>query len=148
MPGPESAPNALTSISVWAQSSMEMQGKQLKKDCPTPRRSRQTASWSKPTKCQMQTKCTAMKPHFSALCGTHLDPLPGSSTPGSAFTPDQRRRHQRPHSARCCGHTNTRERWPGSRTRAGTFDVIMLVASTLIGTMAGAYKPGNCAAAR
>ena len=123
-------------------------GKLFKKDCPTPRRSRQTASLSKPTKCQMQTKCTAMKPHFSALCGTLLDPLPGSSTPRSAFTPDQRRRHRRPHSAWCCGHTNTRERWPGSCTRAGMFDIIMLVASTLIGTMAGAYRPGNCATAR
>ena len=46
------------------------------------------------------------------------------------------------------GTLNTRERWSGSRTRAGTFDVIMLVASTLIGTMAGAYRPGNCATAR
>ena len=32
--------------------------------------------------------------------------------------------------------------------KAATADVIMLVASTLIGTMAGAYRPGNCATAR
>ena len=44
--------------------------------------------------------------------------------------------------------TPTPREWSGSRTRAGTFDVIMLVASTLIGTMAGAYRPGNCATAR
>ena len=46
------------------------------------------------------------------------------------------------------GTLNTRERWSGSRPRAGTFDTIIFVASTLIGTMAGAYRPGNCAAAR
>ena len=53
------------------------------------------------------------------------------------------------HTARgVVGTLNTRERWSGSRTRAGTFDVIMCVASTLIGTMAGAYRPGHCATAR
>ena len=46
------------------------------------------------------------------------------------------------------GTLNTRERWSGSRPRAGTVNTMMFVAYTLIGTMAGAYRPGNCATAR
>ena len=46
-------------------------------------------------------------------------------------------------------HTyNTWERWSGLRPRAVTFDIIRFVVSTLIGTMTGAYRPGNCATAR
>ena len=46
------------------------------------------------------------------------------------------------------GTLNTRDRWSGSRPRARTINTIIFVASTLIGTMAGAYRPENCATAR
>ena len=146
MPRPESAPNTVTSISVWAQSSMEMQRKQLKK-----RLSNTSSIATNGFMVQayqvpdMQTKCTAMQPCFSALCGTLLDPPPGVLNS-----------RERLRAAVIGGRTargvvgtlNTRERWSGSRPRAGTFDTIIFVASTLIGTMSGAYRPGNCAAAR
>ena len=142
--GPGTALNDQCRFSVWAQFSTEMQRKIIfKKKSNNP----SIATNGFMVQAYQVPDANKVQSHVALLqCSLWH---PSRPTPGVL---NSRKRLRAAvicgRTALGCGHTNTRERWSGSRPRAGTFSTNMFVAYTLIMTMAGAYRPGNCVAAR